>query len=163
MLAIALKHRPHAACIVPEKREEVTTEGGLDVVRFQDILAPMIQKLSTADIRVSLFIEANPLMIQQAAKLGAPVIEIHTGSYAHASGAEQKKILKRIEECVILADSLGLEVHAGHGLDFDNVTPIAAISLIQELNIGHFLIGEAIFSGLKQSIQTMKELMHAAR
>ena len=163
MLAIALRHRPHAACIVPERREERTTEGGLDAAGHFDHLKPMVQALGTAGIRVSLFIEADPKQIEAAVRLGAPVVEFHTGAYAHAEGPAQTAELKRISEGAALAAKNGIEPHAGHGLTYDNVTPIAAIPQIAELNIGHFLIGEAIFIGLEESVRQMRALMDAAR
>jgi len=163
MLAIALRHRPHAACIVPERREERTTEGGLDAAGQFDHLKPMVQALGTAGIRVSLFIEADPRQIEAAVRLGAPVVEFHTGAYAHAEGAAQTAELKRISDGAALAAKNGIEPHAGHGLTYDNVTPVAAIPQIAELNIGHFLIGEAIFFGLEESVRQMRALMDAAR
>ena len=163
MLAIALRHRPHAACIVPERREERTTEGGLDAAGQFDHLKPMVQALGTAGIRVSLFIEADPRQIEAAVRLGAPVVEFHTGAYAHAEGAAQTAELKRISDGAALAAKNGIEPHAGHGLTYDNVTPVAAIPQIAELNIGHFLIGEAIFTGLDASVRRMRELMDEAR
>lgn len=163
MLEIALRHRPHAACIVPEKREERTTEGGLDAAGGHNHLAPFVSRLSAEGIRVSLFIEPDPRQIDAAKSLGAPVIEIHTGAYCEASGAEQARLLERIRTAASYAASLGIEVHAGHGLDFDTVSPVAAIPEIMELNIGHFLIGEAIFSGLDSSIKRMRALMDKAR
>jgi len=163
MLAIALRHRPHAACIVPERREERTTEGGLDAAGQFDHLKPMVQALGTAGIRVSLFIEADPRQIEAAVRLGAPVVEFHTGAYAHAEGTAQTAELKRISDGAALAAKNGIEPHAGHGLTYDNVTPVAAIPQIAELNIGHFLIGEAIFFGLEESVRQMRALMDAAR
>ena len=163
MLGIALKHRPHAACIVPEKREERTTEGGLDVAGQQDKLAPMVRALADAGIRVSLFIEPDAAQIAAAVALGVPVVELHTGRYAELSGEEQVAELRRIADAAALAAKNGIEVHAGHGLTFDNVVPIAAIPQVRELNIGHFLIGEAIFGGLGPVVARMKELMETAR
>jgi pyridoxine 5-phosphate synthase len=163
MVAIALRHRPHAACIVPEKREERTTEGGLDAVGQHNHLKPMVSRLRDAGIRVSLFIEADPRQLEAAVSLGAPVVELHTGRYCEIEGEAQKKELVRIEKAAALCDKLGLECHAGHGLNYDNVTPIAAIANVRELNIGHFLIGEAIFVGLKDAIREMRRLMDAAR
>jgi pyridoxine 5-phosphate synthase len=163
MLEIALRHRPHAACIVPEKREERTTEGGLDAAGGHNHLAPFVSKLNAEGIRVSLFIEPDTRQIDAAKSLGAPVIEIHTGAYCEAEGAEQQRLLERIRTAAAYASSLGIEVHAGHGLDFDTVGPIAAIPELMELNIGHFLIGEAIFSGLDSSIKRMRALMDKAR
>ncbi len=163
MLEIALRHRPHAACIVPEKREERTTEGGLDAAGQFDALAPMVGALTQAGVRVSLFIEADVAQIDAAIRLGAPVVEFHTGRYAHVCGQERAEELRRIAEAAALAARNGIEPHAGHGLTFDNVGPIAAIPQIRELNIGHFLIGEAIFTGLADAIRTMRGHMDAAR
>ena len=163
MLAIALAHRPHAACIVPEKREERTTEGGLDAAGQFDVLAPYVARLSDAGIRVSLFIEPSERQVDAALRLAAPVIEFHTGRYAHVQGGEQGAELKRITDAAALAAKNGIEPHAGHGLTFDNVAPIAAIPQLAELNIGHFLIGEAIFTGLEESVRRMRALMDAAR
>ncbi|KTT74129.1 pyridoxine 5'-phosphate synthase [Sphingomonas endophytica] len=163
MLAIALRHGPHAACIVPEKREERTTEGGIDAAGQYDRLAPMVRALSAADIRVSLFIEPDPRQIAAAVALGAPVVELHTGRYAELDGAARTTELRRLSDAAALAAKNGIEVHAGHGLTFDNVTPIAAIPQVRELNIGHFLIGEAIFTGLDDSVRRMKALMEEAR
>jgi pyridoxine 5-phosphate synthase len=163
MLAIALRHRPHAACIVPEKREERTTEGGIDAAGQHARLAPMVRALGDAGIRVSLFIEPDPRQIAAAVSLGAPVVELHTGRYAELAGADQVAELRRLADAAALAAKNGIEVHAGHGLTFDNVAPVAAIPQVRELNIGHFLIGEAIFVGLEASVARMKALMQAAR
>ena len=163
MLRIALEHRPHAACIVPEKREERTTEGGLDAAGQFALLQPMVAKLADAGIRVSLFIEPSDLQIDAALRLGAPVIEFHTGRYAHVTGDEAVAELKRLTDAAALAAKNGIEPHAGHGLTFDNVVPIAAIPQLAELNIGHFLIGEAIFTGLEASVRRMRSLMESAR
>ena len=163
MLAIALRHRPHAACIVPENRQERTTEGGLDAAGMHNRLADFVGQLKEADIRVSLFIEPDPRQIEAAIRLGAPVVEFHTGRYAELTGAEREAELRRIADAAALAAKNGIEPHAGHGLTFDNVVPIAAIPQLAELNIGHFLIGEAIFSGLDGSIRQMRELMNEAR
>jgi pyridoxine 5-phosphate synthase len=163
MLAIALVHRPHAACIVPERREERTTEGGLDAAGQLHHLAPIVAKLSDAGVRVSLFIEADSRQIEAAIKLGAPVVEFHTGAYAHAEGDARAAELRRITEAAALAAKNGIEPHAGHGLTYDNVVPIAAIPQLAELNIGHFLIGEAIFDGLEASVRQMRSLMDGAR
>ncbi len=163
MLGIALRHRPHAACIVPEKREERTTEGGLDVAGQQDKLAPMVRALGDAGIRVSLFIEPDAAQIAAAVALGVPVVELHTGRYAELAGEEQVAELRRIADAAALAAKNGIEVHAGHGLTFDNVVPIAAIPQLRELNIGHFLIGEAVFGGLGPVVARMRELMETAR
>jgi pyridoxine 5-phosphate synthase len=167
MLEIALRHRPHAACIVPEKREERTTEGGLDASGQEDHLRPFVARLGAAGIRVSLFIEPHPRQIEAAIRLGAPVVEFHTGRYAHLEGSEnageQGAELRRIADAAALARKNGIEPHAGHGLTFDNVAPIAAIPQLAELNIGHFLVGEAIFTGFEASVLRMRELMDSAR
>jgi pyridoxine 5-phosphate synthase len=161
MLGIALAHRPHAACIVPERREERTTEGGLDAAGQVDHLRPFVDRLGAAGIRVSLFIEPSEKQVDAALRLGAPVVEFHTGRYAHAE--DKAAELKRIADASALAAKNGIEAHAGHGLTFDNVVPVAAIPQIAELNIGHFLIGEAIFTGLDASVKRMRELMDEAR
>ena len=163
MLEIALRHRPHAACIVPERREERTTEGGLDAAGQHNHLAYFVDKLGAAGIRVSLFIEPSERQLEAALRLRVPVVEFHTGRYAHAGGEERATELKRISDCAALAVKNAIEPHAGHGLTFDNVVPIAAIPQIAELNIGHFLIGEAIFTGLEASVRQMRELMDEAR
>jgi pyridoxine 5-phosphate synthase len=163
MLAIALRHKPHAVCLVPEKRTEVTTEGGLDAARLFDQLRPYVEKLGANGSRVSLFIEADPRQLDAARKLGAPVVELHTGSYCEHEGTERERHLKRIVDAAAHAEAIGLECHAGHGLTFDTVAPVAAIPTIVELNIGHFLIGEAIFSGLDSAIRRMRSLMDKAR
>jgi pyridoxine 5-phosphate synthase len=163
MLDIALRHKPHAACIVPERREERTTEGGLDAARQHNHLAYYVDKLGQAGIRVSLFIEPSERQVEAALRLGAPVVEFHTGRYAHAEGDERSMELKRISDCAALATKNGVEPHAGHGLTFDNVIAVAAIPQLAELNIGHFLIGEAIFTGLDASVRRMRELMDHAR
>jgi len=163
MLGIALAHRPHAACIVPEKREERTTEGGLDAAGQHNHLAYFVDKLGAANIRVSLFIEPDPAQIEAAVRLGAPVVEFHTGRYAHVEGEERAAELRRIADAAALAVKNGIEPHAGHGLTFDNVQPVAAIPQLAELNIGHFLIGEAIFTGLDASVRRMRALMDEAR
>ena len=163
MLAIALRHRPHAACIVPEKRVERTTEGGLDAAGQFGALQPYVARLADAGIRVSLFIEPSEGQVAAAVRLGAPVVEFHTGRYAHVEGEERAAELKRIADAAALAAKNGIEPHAGHGLTFDNVIPVAAIPQIAELNIGHFLIGEAIFTGLEQSVKRMRALMDEAR
>jgi pyridoxine 5-phosphate synthase len=163
MLAIALRHKPHAACIVPEKREELTTEGGLDAAGQHNRLAPMVAELGAARVRVSLFIEPDPRQIEAAIRLGAPVVELHTGRYADLSGEAQTEELRRLSDAAALAAKNGIEVHAGHGLTYDNVAPIAAIPQVKELNIGHFLIGEAIFVGLAESVRRMRAAMDEAR
>jgi pyridoxine 5-phosphate synthase len=163
MLAIALKAKPHAACIVPEKREERTTEGGIDCIGQFARLKPIVAALRDAGIRVSMFIEPDRKQIDAAHNLGAPVVELHTGAYANATGAARDRILTHIHQASEFGADLGLEIHAGHGLTFDNVQPIAAILHIRELNIGHFLIGEAVFIGLDASIREMRRLMNEAR
>jgi pyridoxine 5-phosphate synthase len=163
MFGIALRHRPHAACIVPEKREERTTEGGLDAAGQHDHLAPIVRALAEANVRVSLFIEPDPKQIEAALRLGAPVVEFHTGHYAELEGEAQVAELRRIAGAAALAVAHGIEPHAGHGLTYDNVGAIAAIPEIMELNIGHFLIGEAIFVGLAESVRKMRAAMDEAR
>lgn len=163
MLEIAVRHKPHAACIVPERREERTTEGGLDAAGQDNYLMPFVERLAAANVRVSLFIEPDPRQIEAAIRLKAPVVEFHTGRYAHLEGEARGDELRRIADAAALARKNGIEPHAGHGLTFDNVTPIAAIPQIAELNIGHFLIGEAIFEGLEGSVSKMRSLMDAAR
>lgn len=166
MLNIALRYKPHAACLVPERREEKTTEGGLDVAANRKNLEPIVAALKEAGIRVSMFIEAEPIQLEAAIAIGAPVVELHTGSYCESwiagdqAAFEREK--QRIEQAATFGAREGLEIHAGHGLTFDTVQPIAAISEIRELNIGHFLIGEAIFIGLEQSIKHMRQLMDEA-
>jgi pyridoxine 5-phosphate synthase len=163
MLAIALRHMPHAACIVPERREERTTEGGLDAAGQHNRLAPIVSRLTDAGIRVSLFIAPEIRQLEAAMRLGAPVVEFHTGEYAHAEGEAQAMELRRIAEMAALAVKNGIEPHAGHGLTYENVQPVAAIPQLAELNIGHYLIGEAIFVGLETSVKRMRDLMDAAR
>lgn len=167
MQAIALRHKPHAVCIVPEKREEVTTEGGLEVLRQESRLAAFIAPLRDAGCRVSIFIGPDRDQIEAASRIGAPVIELHTGAYCdfHAAGAfdQRDAELARLRDMATFASSLGLEVHAGHGLTYDSVAPIAAFPEVMELNIGHFLIGEAIFCGLENAIGEMRRRMDEAR
>jgi len=164
MLAIALRHKPHAACLVPEKREERTTEGGLDVVGGFDKLKPYVAQLSDAGMRVSLFIEPDVAALDAAKALGAPVVELHTGAYCdYPAGTQRDAEFKRIIIAAAHAAEIGLECHAGHGLTYDSVKPIAAIPTIQELNIGHFLVGEAIFVGFDATIREMRRLMDEAR
>jgi pyridoxine 5-phosphate synthase len=163
MLAIALRHKPNAACIVPEKREERTTEGGLDAAGGFDRLHDFVARLADSGIRVSLFIEPDERQIDAALRLGAPVVEFHTGHYAELEGDARAVELRRIADAAALAAKNGIEPHAGHGLTYDNVVPIAAIPQIRELNIGHFLIGEAIFTGLEASVRRMRDLMEEAR
>lgn len=166
MLSIALRHRPHAACIVPERREERTTEGGIDAAGQHNRLQPIVSQLQDAGIRVSLFIEADKRALDAAVRLGAPVVELHTGSYCEAfhSGPDAfERERQRLADAAAYGRSVGLEVHAGHGLSFSTVKPVARMPEIAELNIGHFLIGEAIFVGLADSVRTMRRLMDEAR
>ncbi len=167
MLEIALRHKPHAACIVPEKREERTTEGGLDAAGLHNQLAPIVTRLSDEGIRVSLFIEAQERQLDAALRLGAPVVEFHTGEYAHAhldgDSEQTARELKRISDMAALAAKNGIEPHAGHGLTYENVQPIAAIPQLAELNIGHYLVGEAVFVGLEDAVRRMRDLMDEAR
>ena len=167
MLAIALRHRPHAACLVPERREERTTEGGLDVAGNRAAVEKVVRALAGIGVRVSLFIEASTRQIETAAAVGAQVVELHTGAYCDAvkDGEEAKaaRILAQLAEGAKLAAGLGLEVHAGHGIDYDSVTSVSKIPEVVELNIGHFLIGEAIFVGLPSAIARMRGLMDEAR
>lgn len=163
MLAIALRHKPHAACVVPERRAERTTEGGLDADGQFNVLLPMVEKLREGGIRVSLFIEPDVRQIEAASGLRCPVVELHTGRYCHLVGEARDAELARLKHAAHHAASLGIEVHAGHGLTFENVSAIAAIDEIAELNIGHFLVGEAIFIGLDASVREMRRLMRAAR
>ena len=159
MVGIALRARPHASCIVPEHRREVTTEGGLDAAGLAPTLGPMVARLTAAGIRVSLFIDPDPAQLEAASALGAPVVELHTGAYALGRPGE----LERLTEAARLARMLGLECHAGHGLTYDNVGPIAALPEVAELNIGHFLIGAAISQGLGDAVRHMRALIAAAR
>ncbi|MDB5697052.1 MAG: pyridoxine 5-phosphate synthase [Sphingomonas bacterium] len=163
MLAIALRHRPHAACIVPEKREERTTEGGIDAAGLHNRLAPMVRELGAARVRVSLFIEPDPRQIEAAIRLAVPVVELHTGRYAELTGEEQATELRRLADAAALAAKNGLEVHAGHGLTVANVAPVAAIPQVRELNIGHALIADALFIGLGEAVRAMRAVMDAAR
>jgi len=166
MEAIALAHRPRAACLVPERREEVTTEGGLDVARGHNAIAPVVRRLVAAGIRVSCFIDADLAQVAAAKSVGAQVVELHTGAYCDAvreRRPEAERLLENLTTAAREADRLGLEVHAGHGIDYETVKPIAAIPEVVELNIGHFLIGEAIFIGLGPAIQRMRALMDEAR
>jgi len=166
MEAVALAHRPHAACLVPERREEVTTEGGLDVVRGHNVIAPVVGRLVGAGIRVSCFIDADPEQVAASRSLGAQVVELHTGAYCEAVREKKPQagaLLEGLQAAARQAANIGLEVHAGHGIDYATVAPIAAIPELMELNIGHFLIGEAIFIGLGPAIQRMRALMDAAR
>jgi len=167
MLAIALAFSPHAACLVPEKREERTTEGGLDVARLHNQVAPYVKKLRDAGIRVSLFIEPGKEQVATAEALGAPVVELHTGSYVErvfaddAAGAAEE--LKRLQEAAAFGASKGIEIHAGHGLTYETVRPVAAIPEVRELNIGHFIMGEALFVGLEAAVKRMRQEIDAAR
>lgn len=167
MLEIALRHKPHAVCLVPERREEQTTEGGLDAAGLHNEIAWIIRKLGEAGSRVSLFIEPDTAQLDAAKSLGAPVVELHTGAYCEAwLDEDHDKVeheLERIRESARYGAGLGLEVHAGHGLTYDTVKPVAAIEEIAELNIGHFLIGEAIYTGLGAAIERMRTLMDEAR
>ncbi|MBB4211758.1 pyridoxine 5'-phosphate synthase [Rhodothalassium salexigens DSM 2132] len=163
MLAIALSHRPHACCIVPERRQEVTTEGGLDVAGQREALRPFVARLGEAGVRVSLFVDPDEAHLAAAREIGAPVVELHTGAYADASGAAQTAELKRLTDAAEVGAELGLEIHAGHGLTLANVAPVAALPQVRELNIGHFLVGEAIYVGLDQAIGQMRQAMVAAR
>ncbi len=163
MLAIALKHIPHACCIVPENRQERTTEGGIDAVEQQARLKPIVKTLVEAGIRVSMFVEPDRKQLDASKSLGAPVVELHTGAYSEAHGADHNRLLEKVRDAAAYGASIGLEIHAGHGLTYENVQPIAAIPEIRELNIGHYLIGEAIFVGLEASIRRMRALMDDAR
>jgi pyridoxine 5-phosphate synthase len=163
MLGIALRHRPHAACIVPEKRTEVTTEGGLDARGGREHLQPFVAALGSAGVRVSLFIDPDEAQLDAAKVLGAPVVELHTGAYCEAEGAARERELGRIVRAAAHAEAIGLECHAGHGLTFETVGAVAAIPTIVELNIGHFLIGEAIVGGLDSAVKRMRALMETAR
>ncbi len=167
MLIIALAHRPHAACLVPERREERTTEGGLDVAGHYHAVAPVVRALREAGVRVSLFIEPSLKQIEMAEAVGAQVVELHTGAYCDAVKAghtdQAWRLLTALKEGALEASRRGLEVHAGHGIDYDSVTPVSRIPQVVELNIGHFIIGEAIFEGLPTAIGKMRALMDAAR
>jgi pyridoxine 5-phosphate synthase len=164
MLAIALAHRPHAACIVPERRTERTTEGGLDAAGQHNSLQPIIARLKDAGIRVSLFVAPEERQLEAAARLGAPVVELHTGPYAHAfDDGDATAELARLARAAEIGASMGLELHAGHGLTYDNVAPVAALPQLAELNIGHFLVGEAVFVGLDAAIRRMRACMDEAR
>jgi len=167
MLGIGLRHRPRAACLVPERREEVTTEGGLNVIGAHNRVASAVSALKDAGVRVSLFIEASTQQLQASAQAGADVVELHTGAFCEAVRAGQAdqaaRELARLETAAGMASALGLEVHAGHGIDYATVIPVAAIPQVAELNIGHFLIGEAIFTGLDTAIRRMRSLMDDGR
>lgn len=167
MLAIALDYRPHAACLVPEKREERTTEGGLDVARLHNQVAPFVERLVGAGVRVSLFIEPSRIQVAVAQAMGAPVVELHTGRYVELvfagdhAGAEAE--LNRLRDAAAEGAARGLEIHAGHGLTYDTVRPVAAIPEVRELNIGHFIMGEALFVGLGEAVRRMRDEIDAAR
>ncbi|MBI1250181.1 MAG: pyridoxine 5'-phosphate synthase [Alphaproteobacteria bacterium] len=167
MLDLALAAAPHACCLVPERRDERTTEGGLDAARQHNLIAPYVRRLRDAGIRVSLFIDPDRDQVAAAAGLGAPVVELHVGAYCDAiasgHGAEAERHLSALRRAAEEGDRLGIEVHAGHGITFESVGPIAAIPQLRELNIGHFLIGEAIFSGLAAAVREMRHRMDAAR
>ena len=163
MQTIALRYKPHAVCLVPEKRQEVTTEGGLDVIKGGKKLAKLVNTLAAAGIRVSLFINPDPAQIMAAFTSGAAAIELHTGTYAEATGTAQKAELTRLQKAAQQAHEWGLEVHAGHGLNYTNTPAIAAIPHIVELNIGHYLVGEAVFTGLAHSVRRMKNIMRSNR
>ncbi len=162
MIAIAEQLRPHAVCLVPEKRQEVTTEGGLNVLATPGI-REAVRRLSTAGIRVSLFIDPDRDQLVAAHEVGAPVVELHTGRYCETRGEERQEEFVRLCSAAAIASELGIECHAGHGLTYDTVSPVAAISSIMELNIGHFLVGEAIFLGVGAAVSRMKDLMLKAR
>lgn len=163
MLEIALRHKPHAVCLVPEKRQELTTEGGLDAAGQHNRLKHYVDELNRANIRVSLFVDPDETQLDAAIDLGAPVTELHTGAYCELNGEPQAKELERIRKAAAYGHERGLEMHAGHGLSYETVTPVAQIPELMELNIGHFLIGEAIFHGLEVSIKEMRRLMDEAR
>jgi pyridoxine 5-phosphate synthase len=167
MVAIALKTAPHAACLVPERRAEITTEGGLDVVGQQSLIEPVVARLARAGIRVSLFISPDPAQIRTAARIRAPAVEIHTGAWCEALAEgrtpDAEREWARLREGARLAKSLGVEVHAGHGLNFATAETISALPEIVELNIGHFLVGESVYSGLAAAIRTMREVMDRGR
>lgn len=163
MVEIARRVKPHAVCLVPERREELTTEGGLDVAGRFNLLKPTVARLADVGIRVSMFVAAEPRQLEACAAIGAPVIELHTGAYCENSGQARETELLRIVAAARQSLALGLECHAGHGLSFDTVGPVAAIPEIRELNIGHFLVGEAMFIGLSGAIQEMRRRMELAR
>jgi len=163
MRAIALRVRPHACCIVPERREERTTESGLDVVGHEAYLREYLKPLLDAGIRVSLFVDPEPAQLEAARRVGAPCVELHTGTYCHAVGDARERELQRLAEGARLCAELGLECHAGHGLDYGNVRPVAALPQVVELNIGHFLIGEAVFVGFVPAVRRMREILDEVR
>ena len=163
MRPIAVRHRPHAVCLVPERREELTTEGGLDVIGATAHLRPFVEALAAAGSRVALFIDPDDGQLEAAGQLGVAAVELHTGAYCEAVGGARARELERIAGAARHAAALGLECHAGHGLSFDSVGPIAAIPEIVELNIGHFLVGESVFEGIESSIKRMRALIDQAR
>ena len=163
MVEIALKAKPHAVCLVPERRQEVTTEGGLDAAGSIETLGPIVSRLGAAGIRVSLFIDPDRQQVEAAHRLKAPVVELHTGTYSHARGPVITTELERLQHAAELTETLGIECHAGHGLDYANVAPVAGIRQMAELNIGHFLVGEAIFDGLAKAIHKMRMAMDDGR
>jgi pyridoxine 5-phosphate synthase len=163
MLALACEVRPADCCLVPERRAEITTEGGLDVLAQEPVLQQACTRLAQAGIRVSLFIDPQPAQLEAAVRVGAPVVELHTGAYAEASGSQRAAELERIQRAARHAAALGLTVHAGHGLNYHNVQPIAAIAPLVELNIGHAIVARAVFSGMAAAVSEMKQLMLAAR
>ena len=163
MLEIACDVRPEYACLVPEKRQELTTEGGLDVAGQRARVGKALERLAASGVRASLFIDAQARQLECAAELGAPAVELHTGAYAEASGADRARELERLVSCARLGARLGLTVHAGHGLDYHNVQPVAAIAEIIELNIGHAIVARAVFDGLAAAVREMKALMRAGR
>jgi pyridoxine 5-phosphate synthase len=163
MARIACRVRPHAACIVPERRQEVTTEGGLDAVRHREALAPVVASLKAQGIRVSLFLDPAPEQIRAAHELGADVVELHTGAYAGAASEEwRQRELEALHKAAELLDALGIECHAGHGLDFENVLPVCGLRKLRELNIGHALIGEALFVGMERAVAEMLGIVRGA-
>jgi len=162
MLEIALQHHPADACLVPEKREELTTEGGLDVAANRTVVASAIERLQDAGIRVSLFIDPDPVQLRAAAEVGAPVIELHTGTYADAVGEEQEQELQRLRKACLLGHELGLQINAGHGLHLENVQAVTRLPQMTELNIGHSIIARAIFVGLETAVREMKQAMQSA-
>ena len=163
MVAVAVKFRPHAACLVPERREELTTEGGLDAAGSQDRLGAVVPRLREAGCRVSLFVDPDKRQLDAAVAVGAPVVELHTGAYCEAEGPRRQAELRRLKDAAAHAERIGLECHAGHGLGFETVGAVAAIPTVVELNIGHFLMGEAMFMGLEGAIRRMRALMDGAR
>ncbi len=161
ILKIALEVKPHQATLVPERREEVTTEGGLDVARLKDKLKDFIVSLKEAGIKVSLFIDPEPLQVESSKEVEADSVELHTGDYANAKESQREEELKKLKESAILANRLGMEVHAGHGLNYSNVQPVAALPFVKELNIGHSIISRAVFVGLEKAVKEMLSLINA--